>query len=134
MTGKNPSPGRLSGRGLPQLDPRCEQLPYRAPLVGGPVAAVVYAYTVTNTGDAEHRLPRHLHRHRDRRHPCAKSAGYGGGPGGEGCCGITDTAHATATDPQGNRVTSNRATATIQVNGGKDDNCRKQRGGYGKTS
>ncbi len=49
-------------------------------------------------------------------------------------CEATDTAHATATDPQGNRVTSNRATATIQVNGGKDDNCRKQHGGYGKTS
>ena len=66
--------------------------------------------------------------------PCAKSAGYSGGTGGEGCCEITNTAHATATDPQGDRITSNRATATIQVNGGKDGNCCEQHGGYGKTS
>ncbi|MFC7863359.1 Ig-like domain repeat protein [Streptomyces murinus] len=121
---------------------------------------VVYAYTVTNTGDAA------LHDvavtddlvapvtcatttlaagasttchgtytvTRADVTPCAKSPGYGGGPGGAGCCEITNTAHATATDPQGDRITSNRATATIQVNGGKDDNCCERHGGYGKTS
>ncbi|MGW4883102.1 hypothetical protein [Streptomyces murinus] len=106
MTGKNPSPGRLSGRGLPQLDPRREQLPYRAPLVGGPVAAVVYAYTVTNTGDAA------LHD-----------------------VAVTDDLVARVIcDTTTLAAGANTATATIQANGGKDDNCRKQRGGYGKTS
>ncbi|MEW2624211.1 Ig-like domain repeat protein [Streptomyces sp. NPDC048106] len=117
---------------------------------------VEYAYTVTNTGDAtlhnvtvtDDLVPTvtcdttslapgasttchgtytitttHLA-------PCKKTAkdgGYGNGV----CCQVTNTAHATATGPGGNRVTSNQATATIQVTAGKHDDCCKQHGGHG---
>ncbi|MEU7023833.1 Ig-like domain repeat protein [Streptomyces sp. NPDC046203] len=50
--------------------------------------------------------------------------GYGGGNGGGGggtVCLVTNTAHATATDPLGAHVTSNTAGATIGVSSGGDD-------------
>ncbi|MFY4717281.1 DUF7507 domain-containing protein [Streptomyces sp. LaBMicrA B280] len=53
--------------------------------------------------------------------------GYGDGDNGVSC-EITNTAHATAADPQGVQVTSNRATATIRVNSGSEDDH------YGKAS
>ncbi|MFG2111450.1 Ig-like domain repeat protein [Streptomyces sp. NPDC048718] len=61
--------------------------------------------------------------------------GYGGGHGGT--CPVTNTATATATDTQGDTVTSNTATATIQVNGGNDDGGGHDgygSGGYGSGS
>ncbi|MEW2624212.1 Ig-like domain repeat protein, partial [Streptomyces sp. NPDC048106] len=65
--------------------------------------------------------------------PCKKTTKGGGYGNGKGvCCQVTNTAHATATDPDGNQVTSNQATATIQVTAGKHDDCCKQHGGHGK--
>ncbi|MEW2626178.1 Ig-like domain repeat protein, partial [Streptomyces sp. NPDC048106] len=67
--------------------------------------------------------------------PCKKTTKGGGYGNGKGvCCQVTNTAHATATDPQGSQVISNQATATVQVTAGKHDDCCKQhRGnGYGK--
>ncbi|NDK29323.1 DUF11 domain-containing protein [Streptomyces sp. TR1341] len=62
----------------------------------------------------------------------AKGGDYGYGAGKGVCCQVTNTAHATGTDPDGNQVTSNQATATIQVTAGKhDDCCKKPSGGYG---
>ncbi|MEU8545368.1 hypothetical protein AB0C52_36130, partial [Streptomyces sp. NPDC048717] len=42
--------------------------------------------------------------------------GYGGGHGGT--CPVTNTAQASATDTRGDTITSNTATATIQVGNG----------------
>ncbi|MGW3495453.1 DUF7507 domain-containing protein [Streptomyces sp. NPDC001020] len=52
-------------------------------------------------------------------------------------CEVTNTAQATATDPQGNKVTSNKATATITVKVEKKkekekEHCRKHHSGHGK--
>jgi uncharacterized repeat protein (TIGR01451 family) len=100
---------------------------------------VAYAYTVTNTGDA----PLNGVTVTDDRvatvtcdattlaagasTTCrgsytvtkADAACTRGGNGGGGTtCPVTNTAQATATDPQGDTVTSDQATATIQVNTG----------------
>ncbi|MGW3495753.1 DUF7507 domain-containing protein [Streptomyces sp. NPDC001020] len=52
-------------------------------------------------------------------------------------CEVTNTAQATGTDPQGNQVTSNQATATITVKVEKKkekeaEHCRKHHGGHSK--
>ncbi|MFG2112084.1 Ig-like domain repeat protein [Streptomyces sp. NPDC048718] len=52
--------------------------------------------------------------------------GYGGGHGGGTTCPVTNTAYATASDPQGDQITSDTATATIQVTNGNGNG-----GGYG---
>ncbi|MGW3492869.1 hypothetical protein [Streptomyces sp. NPDC001020] len=57
-------------------------------------------------------------------------------------CEVTNTAQATAPDPQGNQVTSNKATATITVKVEKKqekekekekEHCRKHHGSHGKS-
>ncbi|MEU8542435.1 Ig-like domain repeat protein [Streptomyces sp. NPDC048717] len=50
--------------------------------------------------------------------------GHGGGYGGGTTCPVTNTAYATASDPQGDQITSDTATATIRVTNGNG-------GGYG---
>ncbi|MEV5984906.1 Ig-like domain repeat protein [Streptomyces sp. NPDC052051] len=72
--------------------------------------------------------------------PC-KTAEERGGDHGKGKhqvmrCEVTNTAHATAIEPNGNRVTSNTATATVTVTVEKEkkkEHCRKQHGGHKKT-
>ncbi|MEU7019614.1 hypothetical protein ABZ990_03005 [Streptomyces sp. NPDC046203] len=62
----------------------------------------------------------------------ADGGGYGGGYGGGECGEVTNTAHATATDPQGDQVTSDPATATIRVKSGGHDGYGEH-GDYGRT-
>ncbi|MEU7023832.1 Ig-like domain repeat protein [Streptomyces sp. NPDC046203] len=106
---------------------------------------VEYAYTVTNTGDSAlssvtvtDNLVTDVDCEATTLAPGASTTCHGtytvteddatctrgggdGGYGGHGTtCPVTNTAHATATDPQGDTVTSNTATATIRVTSGGD--------------
>ncbi|MCN9240191.1 Ig-like domain repeat protein [Streptomyces sp. RY43-2] len=73
--------------------------------------------------------------------PCKKAEERGGDHGKAEHqvmrCAVTNTAHATAIEPNGNRVTSNTATATVTVKvekaKEKKEHCRKQHGGHKKT-
>ncbi|MFE7469304.1 Ig-like domain repeat protein [Streptomyces sp. NPDC057499] len=64
--------------------------------------------------------------------PCEKAGERGGDPdkGGDGAtpCTVTNTATAAATAPNDDRVTSNKATATITVRVGEEKPCKKHFG------